>query len=84
MALKVFRTRIGFYDSVVATTSRPQALRLWGVRQDLFRNDAAEETKEPALVKAALAEPHTALYRLAGSKAAFAAHSPGKPAGKRT
>jgi len=67
--LKVFVTSDGLTDYVVATSSRPKALAAWGVRQDLFAQGAARETDEPALVKAALAQPDEVLERPAGSAA---------------
>lgn len=65
--LKVFVTSDGLTDYVVATTSRPKALAAWGVHQDLFKQGAARETEEPALVKAATAQPDEVLQRPAGS-----------------
>jgi hypothetical protein len=65
--LKVFVTGNGFTDFVVATSSRPKALAAWGVSQDLFKEGVARETDDPALVKAALAEPGKVLERKGGS-----------------
>ena len=67
--LKVFVTSDGLTDYVVATSSRPKALAAWGVHQDLFKQGAARETDDPALVKAALARPDEVLERPAGSAA---------------
>jgi hypothetical protein len=67
--LKVFVTSDGLTDYVVATSSRPKALAAWGVHQDLFKQGAARETDDPALVKAALAQPDEVLERPAGSAA---------------
>ena len=61
--LKVFITGNGFTDYVVAASSRPKALAAWGVSQDLFKEGAARETDDPALVKAALAQPGEVLER---------------------
>ncbi len=66
--LKTFITSDGFTDFVVATTSRPKALAAWGVRQDLFKQGAARETDEPALVKAATKTPDVVLERPAGGR----------------
>jgi hypothetical protein len=55
MARKVFRTRIGFQDWVVATTSKKAALAAWNVSRDLFRTGDAEQTNDPAAVRAAMA-----------------------------
>ena len=67
--LKVFVTSDGLTDYVVATTSRPKALAAWGVHQDLFKTGSARETDDPALVKAATAQPDEVLERPAGSAA---------------
>jgi hypothetical protein len=67
--LKVFVTSDGFTDYVVATSSRPKALAAWGVRQDVFKEGQAHETDDPALVKAATAQPGVVLRRPAGSRA---------------
>lgn len=56
MARKVFRTRIGFRDWVVAATSQKAALAAWGVSRDLFRSGEAEQTTDPKAVKAAMAD----------------------------
>jgi hypothetical protein len=67
--LKVFVTSDGLTDYVVAASSRPKALEAWGVHQDLFKQGAARETDDPALVKAALAQPGEVLERRGGSAA---------------
>lgn len=56
MARKVFRARIGFKDWVVATTSQKAALAAWKVSQNLFRSGDAEQTDDPAAVKAAMSD----------------------------
>ncbi len=56
MARKVFRTHIGFRDWVVAVTSKKAALAAWNVSRDLFRTGEAEETSDPAAVKAAMSD----------------------------
>ena len=70
--LKVFRTHLGFYETVVAAPSQAAALKAWDVRQNLFAEGAAEITDDPDAVKAALASPEVPLKRAAGSKGAFA------------
>lgn len=67
--LKVFITSDGLTDYIVATSSRSKALAAWGVHQDLFKQGAARETDDPALVKAATAQPDEVLQRPAGSAA---------------
>ena len=74
--LKVFQTRIGFHDAVIATGSRAAALRAWGVRQDLFAQGLAAEITDPAILEAALANPDKVLRRPAGSTQPFSASPP--------
>ena len=83
--LKVFQATLGFHDSVVATTSRPKALEAWGVRQDLFAEGMAREAEDPAVVKAALAQPGVPLLRPIGDKGAFKAEAgaPRLPKGEK-
>lgn len=78
--LKVFLTSDGLTDYIVAASSRPKALAAWGVRQDLFKEGQAREIDDPALVKAALAQPGEVLRRSAGAKGKLAALKPAKPA----
>ncbi len=74
--LKVFQTRIGFHDTVIATGSRAAALRAWGVRQDLFAQGLATEITDPEIMAAALAHPDKVLRRPAGSALPFTATTP--------
>lgn len=53
--IKVFRTRIGFNDYVVATSSKKLALEAWDVERDLFATGEAERTDDPKEIAAALA-----------------------------
>jgi hypothetical protein len=69
--LKVFQTRIGFHDCVVAAPSRAAALRAWGTRRDLFAQGLADIATDPDVVEAALAHPDTPLKRPAGSSQPF-------------
>lgn len=78
--LKVFVTSDGLTDYVVAASSRTKALGAWGSHQDLFKTGLARETDDPALVKAALAEPETVLRRPAGSRKTLAQMKPAKKA----
>ncbi len=78
--LKVFVTSDGLTDYVVAVSSRAKALAAWGVRQDVFREGAAHETDDPALVKAAIAQPGEVLRRPAGAHGALARLAPVKAA----
>ena len=70
--LKVFRARLGFYDTVVAVPSQAAALRAWGVHQNLFADGQARLTDDPQAIEAALAHPGVPLKRALGSKDAFA------------
>jgi hypothetical protein len=82
--LKVFVTSDGLTDYIVAASSRPKALAAWGVRQDLFKEGQAQETDDPALVKAALAQPGEVLRRSTGAQGKLAKLKPikaAKPAG---
>jgi hypothetical protein len=71
--LKVFRAHQGFYDSIVAATSRPKALKAWGAKPTLFSQGFAKETKDAEAVEAALAQPGMVLRRPFGSRGAFKA-----------
>jgi hypothetical protein len=70
-ALKTFRAHLGFYDVVVAAPSQAAALKAWGSRRDLFREDFAKASDDPAAISAATAKPGVVLRRPAGSKAPF-------------
>jgi hypothetical protein len=78
--LKVFVTSDGLTDYVVAVSSKAKALAAWGVRQDVFKEGAAHETDDPALVKAATAQPGEVLRKPAGTRGALARLNPPKAA----
>lgn len=59
--MKVFQTRIGFTDYVVATSSQKAALEAWDVSRNLFAAGEAERTDDPAAIKAALSNPGKAV-----------------------
>lgn len=69
--LKVFRTHLGFFDTVVAAPSQKAALEAWGAKQNLFHEGLAEITNDPKAVMAALAKPGVVLRRAAGSNDQF-------------
>ena len=69
--LKVFQSQIGFYDTVVAASSRAAALRAWGVHQDLFASGAAYVATDAMTIEAAIAHPGKPLRRAVGSTEAF-------------
>jgi len=77
--LKVFQTRLGFYDTVVAGPSQTAALRAWGINQDLFAQGAAFRTDDAEAVEAARAYPETPLRRPVGTDDAFALHPSSLP-----
>jgi len=70
-SLKVFRTHLGFFDTVIAAPSMKAALDAWGTKQNLFREGLAEITNDPKAVMAALARPGVVLRRAAGSNDQF-------------
>jgi hypothetical protein len=79
--LKVYRTQLGFFETVVAAPSQAAALRAWGVHQDLFADGAAAVTTDAAATKAALAEPGQPLRRAVGeADATFTRDPEGVPA----
>jgi hypothetical protein len=76
--LKVFVTSDGLTDYIVAVSSKAKALAAWGVRQDVFKEGAAHETDDTALVKAALETPGEVLRRPAGTRERLAGLKPAK------
>jgi hypothetical protein len=71
MARKVFRAHLGFYDTIVATTSQKAALAAWGARPAEFAQGFAAVTTDPQAVEAALKQPGVVLRRPYGSKGEF-------------
>jgi hypothetical protein len=69
--LKVFRTHLGFFDTIIAVPSMKAALDAWGARQNLFHEGLAEITNDPKAVMAALAKPGVVLRRAAGTNDQF-------------
>lgn len=67
--LKVYATRIGFYDVAVAAPNQRAALEAWDVRENLFAQGAAAPTDEPSAVKAAMAKPGVVVRRPIGGDA---------------
>ena len=83
--LKVFQAQFGFYDTIVAASSQPAALRAWGVRQNLFAEGLAHVVEDAEIVAAALAHPEIPLRRAVGSSDPFElqpANLPDVPASK--
>jgi hypothetical protein len=82
-ASKVYRTRLGFFETVVAAPNQTAALKAWGVHQDLFENGEADVTTDADAVRAAQAHPGEPLKRAVGSRDAFALDAaPPKPPGR--
>jgi len=77
--LKVFQSQIGFYETIVAASSRAAALRAWGVHQDLFASGAAHVVTDAAIIEAAIAHPEIPLSRAVGSTEAFSLEPAGLP-----
>ncbi len=77
--LKVFQAAFGFYDTVVAAPNQGEALKAWGVRQNLFAEGAARVVDDQEAVEAALAHPGAPLRRPIGSKDSFRL-DPARPA----
>ena len=69
--LKVYSAHLGFDDSVVAAANQGEALKAWGVRQNLFAEGQAAVETDPAAVAAALERPGTPLRRPAGGDGVF-------------
>ena len=84
MALKVYRTPIGFHDAYVAAPSQKAALAAWGADANLFARGVAEVVTDPALTAEPLAHPGAVVKRLRGSaeEQLAAAPTPVKKAGK--
>lgn len=77
--LKVFQTRLGFYDTVVAAPSQAAALRAWGLKQNLFESGEASLTEDEAAVAAAVEHPEIPLRRAVGSDDPYALEPRGLP-----
>lgn len=85
MALKVYRTPIGFHDAYIAAPSQKAALAAWGSDKDLFARGDAEIVTDPALTTAPLARPGEVIKRLrATAEEQIAAAPPPATAKPRT
>lgn len=69
--LKVYAATLGFFDSVVAAANQSEALKAWGVRQNLFAEGAAQVVEDGPARDAALAHPGKPLRRPVGSDHPF-------------
>jgi colicin import membrane protein len=70
--LKTYQTSLGFYDLAVAAPSMKAALEAWGAGSNLFHQGFAQETDDPEVIAATLAQPGVVLKRPAGSRGRFA------------
>jgi hypothetical protein len=77
--LKVFRTQIGFFDTVIAVPSQAAALRAWGVSQNLFAEGRATLSEDGDANRAALEHPGVLLRRPVGTNAGFEIEPRGVP-----
>jgi hypothetical protein len=68
--LKVYFARLGFFESVVAAPSQAEALKAWGVHQDLFASGEAKMVTDPQ-ARAALKHPGVPLRRAIGGDGEF-------------
>jgi len=73
--LKTYVTSIGFFELAVAAPSMKAALEAWGTERNLFHQDFAKETDDPAIVAATMAQPGIVLKRSVGSRGAFSEHA---------
>lgn len=73
--LKLYAASLGFYETVVAAPNQAEALRAWGVRQNLFAEGRATVTGDPA-ARAALDHPGRPLRRPIGTKGAYSLDPP--------
>lgn len=69
--LKSFVTQSGFFDLAVAAPSMKAAVDAWGLPANIFQQGFAQQTDDPAIIAATLAQPGTVLKRTVGSKGAF-------------
>lgn len=58
---KVYITRIGVRDWIVAADSQKAALKAWDVRRDLFAEGAARVSDDPTHIKIAMKSPGVAV-----------------------
>ena len=73
--LKVYATRIGFHDVVVAAPNQKAALAAWDVGENLFAQGAASVSDDPKASAAALAKPGVVLSRAIGESGPFHAEA---------
>jgi hypothetical protein len=54
---RIYKTRIGFHDWVVAAPNQKAALKAWDVRENLFAQGAAEAVHDEEAVELAMRRP---------------------------
>lgn len=64
--LKVYGTRIGFHEVIVAAPSQPAALAAWDISDNLFAQGQARVVDDAEAVEQALASPGVVLRRPVG------------------
>jgi len=69
--LKAFTTSAGFFDLAVSAPSMKAALEAWGAGANLFHQGFAQQTDDPAVVKATMARPGVVLRRPVGTDQRF-------------
>ena len=69
--LNVFTTSAGFFDLAVSAPSMKAALEAWGAGANLFHQGFAQQTDDPAVVKATMAQPGVVLRRPVGTDQKF-------------
>ncbi|WP_422016294.1 cell envelope biogenesis protein TolA [Reyranella sp.] len=69
--LKAFTTSAGFFDLAVSAPSMKAALEAWGAGANLFNQGFAQQTDDPAIVKATMAQPGLVLRRPVGTDQPF-------------
>jgi hypothetical protein len=73
--LKTFQTSSGFFDLAVAAPSMKAAAEAWGSRTNVFKQGFANETRDPTIVAATMAQPGVVLRRPVGSHGSFTEHA---------
>lgn len=69
--LKAFTTSAGFFDLAVSAPSMKAALEAWGAGANLFHQGFAQQTDDPVIVKATMAQPGLVLRRPVGTDRPF-------------
>jgi colicin import membrane protein len=69
--LKTFITNLGFFELAIAAPSMKAALEAWGMGANAFKQGFAQETDDPKIVAATMANPGTVLKRPVGTESVF-------------